>query len=463
MKVNQIYQLLNSINAQMWGASAITTNDLTGLISLGKSLSLDQNSADAYLGKLVDRIGKTVIRTLDVELEYPNLFVNEYQFGCMLQKVNIKPFTVIENSDYNIGNNNFTPTFADVYKPDIDVKYFTDSQTFAIRVSIPEDLFFSAFLSETAMNTFINGIMETMTDNMVMYINNLSRTAVNNFIAEKIKNNNGVVNILGLYNAGKTGDDVLAAADALYSKDFLRFAGMIIRNYIGYLGEPSKLYNVDGMLRVTQRDNMHIIMLRDFASAFETMYFAETFKDITNLPMYTEINHWQGSGNTTPTFANNSKINIIPSSASNGDPALEQDGIIAVFADRQAIAVGLNKRRVGKFANDIDGYVNTKSSATIQYINDLSENGVVFIIQDAKGITVDKSTLTFANSSAADQTITATTAPAGETVTWKSSKSTVATVADGVVSAVGTGTCKITATTVIGGITYTAETSVTVG
>ena len=463
MKVNQIYSVINSINNQMWGKSAVQVTDLSGLVSLGKQLELDENSADAYLGKLVDRIGKTIVRTLDVELEFPNLFKNSYDFGCMLQKINIRPFTAITNSDYEIGKDAFTPTFADIHKPDVSVKYVKDVDTFAIQVTIPEDLFFSAFLSETAMSTFINGIMETMTDSMVMSINNMSRACIANFIGEKIKAGNGVVNLLTLYNADKESADQITAAAALYDKDFLRFAGMIIRNYIGYLNEPSTLYNVDGELRVTQRDNMHIIMLRDFTSAFETMYFAETFKDIANLPLYTEINHWQGSGNVTPSYADNSKINIKVSSSGAGASAIEQDGVVALFADRQAIAVGLNKRRTGKFVNDIDGYVNTKMSATIQYINFLDENGVVFIIQDEKGISVDKTSLTFVNSSAATQTITATTSPAGETVTWKSSKSTVATVADGVVTPVGTGTCNITATTEIGGLTYTATIPVTVG
>ena len=463
MKVNQIYTLLNSISSQMWGSSAITTNDLSGIISLGKTLSLDENSADVFLNKLVDRIGKTVVRTLDIELEYPNLFVNEYDFGCMLQKININPFAAVESSQYNIGNNNFTPTFADIHKPDVDVKYISDAVTFSVRVSIPEDLFFSAFVSETAMNTFINGIMETLTDSMVMKINQLSRTCINNFMAEKCKAGNGWVNLLALYNADKTGDDILTASSAIYDKAFLRFAGMIIRNYIGYLGEPSTLYNAENKLRVTRRDNMHVFMLRDFVSAFETMYYAETFKDITNLPTYKEVNHWQGSGNVNPTFEDNSKIDIIPASGKSTDAAIEQGGIVCLLADREAIAVGLNKRKTSKFVNDIDGYINTKMSATQQYINFLDENGVVFCIQDDKGVTVDKSTLTFLSSAADAQTITATTAPVGNEVTWKSSKSTVATVADGVVTPVGTGSCTITATTVIGGITYTATTAVTVG
>ena len=95
----------------------------------------------------------------------------------------------------------------------------------------------------------------------------------------------------------------------------------------------------------------------------------------------------------------------------------------------------------------------------------MSENGIIFTVGSAvtPSITVDKSTLTFANSSAPDQTITATTVPADATVTWKTSKSSVATVAAGVVSAEGTGSCNITAEITVGGTKYTATTAVTVG
>ena len=77
--------------------------------------------------------------------------------------------------------------------------------------------------------------------------------------------------------------------------------------------------------------------------------------------------------------------------------------------------------------------------------------------------TLDKSTLTFASSAADAQALTATTSPVGETVTWKSSKTTVATVSNGTVTPVGAGTCTITATTEIDGLTYTATCAVTVG
>ena len=80
MKVNQIYTLVNSIAKQMWGEDAITATDLTGLISMGKAVISSTTDRDCFLNVLVDRIGKTVIRTLDLELDFPNLLVNDFEW-----------------------------------------------------------------------------------------------------------------------------------------------------------------------------------------------------------------------------------------------------------------------------------------------------------------------------------------------------------------------------------------------
>lgn len=463
MKVNQIYQIINAINRDMWGSTALSVKDLSGLISLGKTLEIDENATDAYLNKLVDRIGKTVVRTLDLEIDYPNLYMDSFQFGAILSKITVNPLDSIENSDWKVGENNFRPTFADIHKPSVTVKYFQNSTTWGYVVTVPRNLFASAFLSETAMNNFMDAIIKALSDSMIMGVNNMSRMCIANFIGEKLKAGNGVVNLLTLYNA--TVATPIQANKAIYDKDFLRFAGMIIRNFIGYLNEPSTMYNVDGTLRVTKRDNMHCLMLKSFASAYVTNYGADTFhEELTRLPMYTEVNHWQGAngGSGLPDFETDSTINIKVSSSEENDDPINISGVVCLLADRQSIAVGLNKRRVGKFVNDIDDYINTKTSATIQWINDLSENGVLFIISDAT-ISLDKSTLTFANASADTQSLTATTVPAGETVTWSTSKATVATVSSGTVTPVGAGTCTITASFTKGGLTYSASCDVTVG
>ena len=483
MKIKQIYSLINDINDQMYGKDAVSTKDLSGLISLGQQFSGDLAGADKFLGKLVDRIGKTVLRTLDLELEYPSLYRDSFEFGAMLQKITMNPIEAEASSEWNIGNVDFQPTFAKVEKnDDIHVFYFTDMDTFRFFTTVPHDIFFTAFTSESAMSAFLDGLIQRMTDSVTISVNNFARLAVNNFIAEKIIAGNGVVNLVTLYNNayGLTGGNRKDASACLVDKEFYRYSSTVLRKYLKYMSQPSSLYNTGGangepIIRATARDNMHVFFLTDFAAGFDAYLLSDSFKDFYQLPYYNEVAYWQGdhSASGDNIYDVNSSIDIIPSSQSSVTTAenryaIQQKGIVAVFADRQAIALGINKRRSAAFNNDIDNYSNYATSISQQWINDTSENAVIFLCCDEDDvvtpmISVDKSTLTFTNSSAADQTITATTVPSDATVTWKSSKSSVATVAAGVVSAAGTGNCNITAEITVGGKKYTATTAVTVG
>ena len=478
MKVNQIYSLLNDINAQMFGEDAIQVKDLSGIISMGQNIVGNGTETDLFLGKLVDRIGKTVIRTLDLELEFPTLYMDSFEFGAILQKITVQPFDAIQASEYQIGENGFTPTYDTVMKnAKVLVRYFTDGTAWKFQTTIPDDLFSTAFTSESMMSQFLDAVIGAMTDSMTIAINNMSRTAVNNFIAEKIISGSGVVNLLSMYNTAYNTN--INAATAMHTKEFYRFASTIIRKYVRYLKEPSTLYNVgdgagNGVVRATARDNMHVLMLTDFVAGIDAWLLSDSYKDLYDMPLFTEVSYWQGNNdsvNGINSFAGNSSINIVPSSQKSVETAgnryaINQSGIVCVLADRQAIAVGLNKRRAGSFYNSIDAYSNISSTAMIQYINDMTENGVVFVVADSvvtPSLTLDKTELTFANSSAADQTVTATTTPADATVTWKTSKSAVATVSGGVVSAAGTGSCTISAEITVGGVKYTQTVAVTVG
>ena len=475
MKAKQIYSLINSINRQLWGSDAVDVVDASGLISLGDAVLSSSNDTDAFLNVLVDRIGKTVVRNLDLELDFPALFMNEFEFGAVLQKITVNPFSAVANSSWKVGENDFEPTINDVVKPSVTCKLFKDATTWRFRTTIPDDLFMSAFENAGAMGNFINAIMSAMNDSMVMSINDMSRTAINNLVAEKIISGKNVINLVDAYNTayGLTGDNALDASECMVSKEFARFASTVIRKYMKYLSQPSTLYNNDGTLRVTARDNMHVLMLSDLVALFDAYLISDSFKDVYGLPNYTEVTYWQGnhSASGDNIFSVNSSINITPSSQSAVEVAgnrytINQSGIVCVLADRQAVGVGINRRRAGAFYNAIDGYENIKSDATIQYFNDLGENAVVFVVADSvvtPAITFDKSSLTFVNSSGADQTITATTMPSDATVTWKTSKSSVATVSGGVVSAAGSGTCTITGEITVGGEKYTATCDVTVG
>lgn len=388
MEVNQVYSLLNDINQQMWGEDALAVKDLSGIISMGNAVLSSSTNVDKFFSTLVDRIGKVIIRRLDLELDFPKLMMNEFEFGAILQKITIDPFGAKENSDWEVGSGGFTPTLLDIYPPSIHQMLFTDAVTFEMRKSLPNSILSTAFEGASQMANFMTAVTAAMVDSMTLSINNLSRTCINNFIAEKIKNSNGIVNIADMYNTAYSSSPVTDCEEAMRTPEFLRYATNVIRKYFKYLSMPNVNYNVAGLVRATQRDNLHFLANTTFIAGLESFLYADSFRqEYLDLNNFTEVAYWQGnldSDNTSVNLPGDvTAINVIPSSEKGqlSPTAVSQSGIIAVLADRQAIGVGLNKRRSAAFNNVMDDYTTVKMSATIQYYNDLSESGIIFIAE----------------------------------------------------------------------------------
>lgn len=377
MTVHQIYQLLNDTAQQTFGSQAVATLDLEDMVALRNTVF--SAGADAFLNTLVDRIGKTVLRTLDFTATFPKLLRNEFEFGAVLQKLNIAPIMTQSQEAWNVGSGGFTPNLYKIDKPTVAQSFFQDSQTYELDITIPDTLFKSAFTSAEAMSAFITGIFDTMTTSLNMHIENQTRIAILGLIGEKLHANNGIVDVLALYNQ-VAATPVTSADAAMVDKEVLRFTGKLMRNYIKYMAKPSVLYNTAGMVRATARDNMHVMILTEFASACATYLESDTFNDeLVRLPYYTEVEYWQGTGNTSPNFADCSTIDVeIPSDGT----AVKQSGIVGVLADRETIGIGLYDHFTAVDRNNRNRYSNYTEGVTSQYYIDDSENAVIFIIKD---------------------------------------------------------------------------------
>lgn len=388
MEVEQIYKFINAANAQLWGDDAITVNELTGLIALGDSVMSSSTDKEQYLGVLFDRIGKTILRNLNLEVEFPSFVRNEFEWGAVLNKIDIQPLSVKEQRAWEVGGESFTPNNFDVDKPKIYSRLFKNGKgAWEFDVTIPDVMLKSAFTSAEAYGAFIEGIMASMTDSMTQSFNSMAHACLTNLVAEKIKAENGVVNLLSLYN--DTLITPITASQALTDKEFYRFANMIMNNYIKYLEQPSVLYNVgigeDSIVRATASDNMHVILSADYASAMRAYLLATdynyTFSDFKYYDEFVTLQASTDATHTTPSFDTNTTINVKPSS---GGDAIVQAGVVGIFADRQALGTYYEDVFSATDRNNRNRYTNYTSGATVGYFNDLSENAVIFLLADTE-------------------------------------------------------------------------------
>lgn len=387
MKINQPSLLLNEVVAEMYGQNAPSVANIDGLISLGNEVLSSNDNKENFLGVLANRIKKTVLRTLDLSLDMPKILMDSESFFGILQKINVQPLTVQEDNSWNISEQDYSTTIWNINKPVVTQSLFHNISAFTIPVTIPDVMLKSAFTSITEMNNFITGIFSSIEKSLIMYINACTHLAVCNLVIEKAKNNK-VIFLADLYNEQFPNAQVTFDS-ARFNPEFLRFAGMIIRNYTRYLENPSVLYNDGTQVRATLRDNEHIILLADFVSAFEMYLQSDTYhKELTEMPLFAEVTYWQngGQGSTNDKFTANSTIHICPQSESDEDTPKEYklEGVVGVIADRQSVGVTLQEDWSGADRNNRERYTNYTYGANRGYFNDLSENVCVFALTSSK-------------------------------------------------------------------------------
>lgn len=381
---NQIYNIVNSVAKMQYGAAQVTVVDTSSLIALGDSVLSSDATKDAFMGQLTDRIGKTIFSVRPYESADENVVKHSFDFGMALQKIYVDLPDTETNTSWEIGEEDFTPSFAPVIKPTVREKLFVSLNTFEISVTIPDDILKTAFLSAEGMATMIDAIFMAVENRLEIAMEsmvNLTRAA---FIARKLSASSkcGAINLLAAYNTqfGTT----VKAKDALYTPEFLRYAASQISLWTKRMRKMSSLFNDEtvstgnGYKRHTPAEDLVLTVLDDFAETTASYLQADTFhKELVALPRYNTVPYWQGSGQAFD-FSSLSTVNV----KIDANTTVNQSGVIAVAYDWQALGATINRKKTTTEYNGRSEYTNYYTKIERGLFNDMSENGVVFYIAD---------------------------------------------------------------------------------
>lgn len=397
MEVKQIYTLINSVSDEVLGKTDIVTEDLTGIVDLGKEV-FNQNAVDNYVKSLVNHIGKVIFVNRPYAGKVPSVLMDAWEFGSVLEKISADVPEAEENDTWNLTDG--TSYDQDVFhKPTVTAKFFNSKVTFEVPVSITERQVKESFSNAAQLNGFISMIYAAVEKSMTIKADALIMRTINNMIAETVLadaqafgataagdmagadlssvSTARCVNLLKLYN-DKTGAATrLTAAKAITDPDFIRFASYVMGTYADRLQSISTVFNVGGKERFTPKDMLHVVLLSDFAKAAQTYLYSDTFNrgDVL-LPQAETVPFWQGSGQNYE-FASTGNINIKES----GGKAVEISGVLGVMFDRDALGVCNLDRRVTTNYNAKAEFFNNYYKFDAGYFNDTNENFVVFFIK----------------------------------------------------------------------------------
>ncbi|UWG73446.1 MAG: hypothetical protein [Bacteriophage sp.] len=397
MEVKQIYTLINSVSGEVLGKTDIVTEDLTGIVDLGKEV-FNQNAVDNYVKSLVNHIGKVIFVNRPYAGKVPSVLMDAWEFGSVLEKISADVPEAEENDTWDLTDGQTYDQ--DVFhKPTVTAKFFNSKVTFEVPVSITERQVKESFSNAAQLNGFISMIYAAVEKSMTIKADALIMRTINNMIAETVladaqafgataagdmagadlssASTARCVNLLKLYNDKTGATTKLTAAKAITDPDFIRFASYVMGTYADRLQSISTVFNVGGKERFTPKDMLHVVLLSDFAKAAQTYLYSDTFNrgDVL-LPQAETVPFWQGSGQNYE-FASTGNINIKES----GGKAVEISGVLGVMFDRDALGVCNLDRRVTTNYNAKAEFFNNYYKFDAGYFNDTNENFVVFFIE----------------------------------------------------------------------------------
>ena len=398
--VTQIYSIVNGAAADALGKTAgVTKLDTTNFVSLGKQLS-SMGLLEGWFGALANRISKTVLVARTYEGKRRSVLRDEQEWGAFIQKVYYKMPSASANDTWidkpvpagQTGEGTYKQASPYDVDTSVEVKalIFGGKGTWTIEVVRPLIQIKQAFLSESAMFAFIDGIYVAIENSFKLEEERLEALAVNTGMALAISRGNAL-NVLNLYNALHD-NAVITKEEALNNPEVMRVVSKKIADIIGQMQNISVAYSPFEWETFTPKDKMVVEILEQYANAADVYLQADTFhNELTALPNYEKVSFWQSSGknydfdDVSKIYIKNSALQVTDVYASD---TVEQDGIIAYIHDLEAVACSFYDKRTWEMVNPRAEVLIHGDKAEKGYAVDGNANAIVLYLEDAGDITV---------------------------------------------------------------------------
>ena len=372
MRVEQIYELLNTSTNEILGEETVLQEDLSNIVDIGNEI-INQDKVDNYVKKLVNRIGKTVFKNRVYTGNVPSILMDSWEFGSILQKVTAELPEAEVNETWELENGREYKT--DIfYQPEVSAKFFNSKITFEIPMSFTEKQVKESFTSAAEMNGFLSMLTTAIANSMTVRINNLIMKTINNMTAETLADSgtNRAINLA----EGFENTEGLTLETAFTNDEFVKHAAYQIKLYRDRLTNISTLFNIGGKERFTPKSELRTVLLSEFATASEVYLQSDTInKELIGLTDFESVPFWQGSG-TEYSLQDTTSINV---KSSTGE-VVEQSGIIGVMFDKEAVGVANVDERVTTNYNPKAEFYTNYYKFDAGYYNDMNENFVVFYV-----------------------------------------------------------------------------------
>lgn len=370
MQTNQIYSLVNSVTKQAFGNDALTAIDASGLVSLGDAVLSSAQNTEAFVNTLCQRIGRTIYHYRAYRNKLRGIILeSDMEWGAILQKIDMELPAAVSDDAYDLVDGQSVDPWI-IAKPSVRQKLFIGRNPYMFKITISRKTLKEAFLSESAMGSFITFVFGKIRNMIEASYEELARTGLVTAIAEAAGGAQEV-KLLTKFNAER--GTSLTYQQAIGNNVFLNYCVGQMNLYRDFLTDMSSLYNDGSIETFTPYEDQRLTVLSWFERNLQTVSQYAAFHDqyVKFENAFDTINFWQAAQD--PDAINAKKI------SDGSDVSLQN--VVAILHDRDAVGVYQQDEEVLTTPVNARGlYYNTFYHIMKNMFLDTSENMIIFTL-----------------------------------------------------------------------------------
>lgn len=385
MSFEQSATFLAAIHSQVTGQTSIAPVDESGFVSMAQATL--RAGTDPVLSAISQRIGRTLISVRAYTAKFVGLEKSDGEWGGIKRKINFIETAPEDNEAYNLVDNQSVDPFG-VKKPKVLETHYYGRDIYGDHMSLPDYQLAVAFSSSSELGTFVTGLMQHWSNQREQWLEDMKRALMCNFIAAKYTADGGtgdmVVHLLTEYNAA-TGGSYTATTikDPANFAAFTRWAYARINTLARMMSERSEKYqlrvNNAPIMRHTPAVDLKCYLLAELKDQIDAMALSVTYNDnYLKLADNEGVSFWQSIEapdqiQVTPAYVD---ADLAIAAAS---PVTLTD-VVGVLFDRDAVGYHIYREKMEAIRNPAADYVNQWYKLEVQLMNDITEKGVVLML-----------------------------------------------------------------------------------
>lgn len=396
LSFNQISTLLNAINQQATGQTSIAPVDTASFVSMATTLL--QMGYDPLATAISQVLAKTIFSVRPYSELFKGIRVSNQKYGNHVRKLQVVDRPLVDSKVYDL-TDEYAVDHYEVRKPKVLQTNYYGEETFSDFLTIYTVQLDNAMSGPEEFASFISMILQNVEDKLAMSRENLSRMLVSNLIGAKAQADSGnVINLLTAYNdyLGLTSTSRLTVEDVKDPDkygDFIKFAYAKIKNVSDLMRSRSIKYhmNITGspIMRHTPYANQRLYISSFDKHMIDTRVLADVFNDDQmKLMDFQPVDFWQSiespdTVSVIPVYIDSSGQLVNADTTAQNRTTSVVTGVFGVLMDEEAIGYTITLERTERTPLNARGmYYNQFWHDTKKYWTDLTENAVVFILDD---------------------------------------------------------------------------------